>query len=55
MRNGELILVAKQVDDVVTETCNALVTGLSENEPDQAEAVVSISLTVDGFWTEVGT
>ena len=55
MRDGALILVAKQDDGVVTETCNALVTALSEKEPDQAEAVVSISLTVDGFWAEVGT
>lgn len=55
MRNGELILIAKQDNGVVTETANALVTSLSEKEPDQAEAMISISLTVDGFWTEAGT
>lgn len=55
MRDGALILIAKQDDGVVTETANALVTALSEADPDQAEATVSISLTIDGFWTEVGS
>lgn len=53
MRDGELILVAKQEDGVTLETADALVTSLSESFPDQGEGVVSISLVVDGFWTEL--
>ncbi len=52
MRNEELILVAKQVDDVTTETANALVTSLSERNPDQGEATVTCSLTINDGWTE---
>lgn len=52
MRDGELILVAKQVDEVTIETADALVTSLSERAPDQGEATVSVSLTVSGGWTE---
>lgn len=55
MRDGALILIAKQDDGVVTETADALVTSLSEKMPDQAEATVAVSLAVDGFWVEVGT
>lgn len=53
MRNGELILVARQESGVTTETANALVTSMSEEFPDQADATISVSLTVDGFWTEL--
>jgi predicted secreted protein len=52
-RDGELILVAKQEDGVTLETVEALVTSLSESFPDQGEGTVSISLTIDGFWTEL--
>lgn len=52
MRDGELILVAKQIDDVTIETADALVTSLSERYPDQGEATVSCSLTISGGWTE---
>lgn len=55
MRDGALILIAKQNDGVVIETADALITALSEKEPDQTEATVSISLTVDGFWIEAGS
>jgi len=55
MRDGELILVAKQVEGVTTETANALVATMSEAFPDQGEATISVSLTVDGEWTEVGS
>jgi len=55
MRDGELILVARQNDGVTEETADALVTSLSESFPDQGEGTVSTSLTVDGEWTEVGT
>lgn len=55
MRAGELILVARQVDDVVIETAQANVDSLSESYPDQGEATVSISMTIDGAWTVVGS
>ncbi|MFO7740826.1 MAG: phage tail tube protein [Anaerolineae bacterium] len=53
MRDGELILVAKQDDGVTMETADALITSLSESFPDQGEGTVSIEMTVDGFWTEL--
>jgi len=53
MRNGDLILVARQEDNVTLETADALITGLSEAFPDQGEATISVSLTVDGFWVEL--
>ena len=55
MRDGELILVARQEDGVTTETADALITSMSEAAPDQAEATISISMEIDGEWTEVGT
>ena len=55
MRDGELILIARQEDGAVTELASALITSLSDKQPDQAEAVVSISLTIDGFWSEAGS
>jgi TP901-1 family phage major tail protein len=54
-RDGELILVAKQVGGVVTETANALVTSISASFPDQGEATISVSLTIDGEWTPEGS
>lgn len=51
-RSGELILVAREENDVVTETASAKVDSISESFPDQGEATISISLTVDGDWTE---
>jgi len=55
MRNGTLIMVAKEVDDVTIETASALITSMSEADPDQAESTISISLTLDGEWTVVGS
>ena len=55
MRNGTLIMVAKEVDDVTIETASALITSMSEADPDQAESTISISLTIDGTWTVVGS
>lgn len=51
-RAGELILVAKQVNEVTTETGLALITQLSERHPDQNESTVSISMTISGGWIE---
>ena len=53
MRNGDLILVARQEDNVTLETADALITALSEAFPDQGEATISVSLTIDGFWVEL--
>lgn len=55
LRDGDLILVARQEESVTVETADALITSLSETFPDQAEAVVSISLVIDGTWTVVGS
>lgn len=55
MRNGELILVARENAEVSEETADALITSLSESFPDQDVGTVSIAGTIDGEWTEVGT
>lgn len=54
-RGGDMILVARELDDVTLETATAKVDSMSENYPDQGESVISCSLTIDGEWTEVGT
>lgn len=54
-RNGTLILVAREESGTVTETVSAKIDSISESFPDQGEATISVSLTVDGFWTEVGS
>jgi len=53
MRDGELILVAREDDGTTIETADALITALSESFPDQGEGAISISMTIDGFWTEL--
>jgi len=53
MRDGELILVAREDDSTTIETASALITSMSESFPDQGEGTISISLTIDGFWTEL--
>jgi len=55
MRDGDLILVERYESGGADETADALITSLSEAAPDQGEATISISLTIDGTWTEVGT
>lgn len=54
-RAGELILIAREEQGVVTETFPAKVDSLSESFPDQGEATVSASFTVDGFPVAVGS
>lgn len=54
-RAGELIIVARQESGVVTELASANIDSMSESFPDQGEATISISMTVDGEWEEVGT
>lgn len=53
MRDGELILVARQEEGVTLETADALVTSISQTFPDAAEATISVDLSVDGFWSEL--
>jgi TP901-1 family phage major tail protein len=55
MRDGTLIKLAREDEDVVTEWIDAVVESISEAFPDQDAAVYSVSLTIDGFWTEVGS
>lgn len=54
-RDGELVLVARQEENVTIETAKALITTMSETFPDQSEATISMSLTIDGTWTVVGS
>jgi TP901-1 family phage major tail protein len=54
-RDGELILVARQEDGVVTETVTAKIDSISEAFPNQDAATISVALTIDGFWAEVGS
>lgn len=54
-RDGELILVARELAGVVQEIVSAKIDSMSESFPDQGEATISISLTIDGFWQEVGS
>ena len=54
-RAGDMILVARELDGVALETANAKVDSMSENYPDQGESVISVAMTIDGAWTEVGT
>ena len=54
-RDGTLILIAREENGVVTETVPAKIDSIGGKFPDQAEAAISISLTIDGFWTEVGS
>lgn len=53
MRDGELILVARQDNGVTLETADALITSLSENFPDQGEGTISVAMSIDGFWAEL--
>jgi len=54
-RNGDLIMIERVEASGRDETANALIASLSEAAPDQGEATVSISLTIDGTWEEVGS
>ena len=54
-RNGDMILVARELDEVVVETANAKLDSISESYPDQGESVISVSMTIDGAWAEVGS
>lgn len=55
LRNGDLVQLAVQENDVVTETVNANVDSLSRSYPDQDAATVSASFTLDGMWEAAGS
>jgi TP901-1 family phage major tail protein len=55
MRNGDMILVAKEVQGTVFETANAVITSMSESYPDQDAATISFAFTIDDGWTVVGS
>ncbi len=55
VRNGTLIKIRRSDDSVAVEEANALVTSMSDAAPDQDVEVVSVELTIDGEWTEVGS
>lgn len=55
MRSGDLIKIVRQEEGTSVEGANALVTSISEAGPDQGEATISVSLTVDGAWYDYGT
>jgi len=54
-RNGDFILVRRSEEEVETEEASAIVTAMSEEFPDQAEATISVDLRIDGEWSEVGS
>lgn len=54
-REGTHILVAKEWAGNVFETAMAKIDSMSEAFPDQEAATISISMTVDGAWTPVGS
>jgi len=51
MRDGDLIQIEREESDAALEYADALVTGLSHRLPDQAEATISVDLTIDGDWS----
>jgi hypothetical protein len=53
LRDGELILVARQEEGATLETADARIDSISGSFPDQGEATISVALTIDGFWTEL--
>lgn len=54
-RNGTFILVVRQEEGVDVEQASALVTDINMGAPDNDVSTCSISLTIDGEWTAVGT
>jgi len=55
MRAGDLIKVRREEEGTATEEADALITSMSEEGPDQDAATISIDLTIDGEWSEVGS
>lgn len=55
MRNGDLVLLAREENEVVVETAYAVITSMSQSFPDQDAAVISASFDIDNMWEEVGS
>ena len=51
MRNGTAVTVVKTESGVTIESASAIVTSLSERDPDQDASTISCDLTIDGEWT----
>ena len=54
-RARDLIKVRVEEEDSETEEADALITSLSRQAPDQEACTISVGLTVDGEWAEVGS
>ena len=54
-RDGELILVRIEEEEIETEEADALITSMGEGYPDQGACTVSVSLRIDGEWSVVGS
>jgi len=52
-RAGEKLLIRHSKSGVDWEEANVLITNMSEDFPDQAEATISISMEGDGEWSAV--
>ena len=50
MRDGTLVRVERTEGGTDIENCQAVVTSIQQNGPDQAEATVSVSLQLTGAW-----
>ena len=53
MREGTSVNVAVMDNNVNIKSAMGYVTSLSEEYPDQGEATVSITIEIDGEWTEL--
>lgn len=54
-RARTLIKVRVEEEDTETEEADALIESFSRKAPDQEAVTLSIGLTIDGEWTEVGS
>jgi len=54
-RDGTAVRLLRQEGGVDLELADAIIASMSESGPDQGEAVVSISFTIDNAWIEIGT
>jgi TP901-1 family phage major tail protein len=54
-RAGDLILIARQQEEVTVETALAMISSMTETFPDQDAGTISVSLTVSGMWEVVGS
>jgi tagatose-1,6-bisphosphate aldolase len=50
-----LILVRRQESDVAIEEASALITAMDQTGPDVRPCTLSVTLRVDGDWSEVGS